>query len=456
MPSHLMLPLVLLAVIAGCSDGPVPPEPPVGRGARTLKTAGDRQVGRVGTELPALLEVTVLDASDRAVTGTAVFWESPLNGRIEPLDGRTDAAGRARARFILGDRVGQAYAHVIVPAADYDSVSFAFEAREEVEPGLPPYDAILTLAFATYDGSGETVHPDWAEAPGWTLPQQIALTPYPGGDASHENPSLFGSGNGLTWAVPAGVSNPVARPAGGHLSDPDLLYLAEREELWLYYRQTDSRNPILLSRSGDRGLTWSAPAEVISTPNHEVLSPAVVRRAPSEWWMWSVNGRRLGCSAADAVLEVRRSSDGISWGAPQPLSLAHDGLFPWHVDVQWIASRGEFVAVYNAKLPGSCTTPALFLATSPDGVRWTPLRAPLVVKGATPVLQDIVYRATFRVDAATGDLWLWVSGARLASGRWAWGTVFQRRPPIGVLAAEGGPATPLVFPPPPAELVEWP
>ena len=134
-----------------------------------------------------------------------------------------------------------------------------------------------------------------------------------------------------------------------------------------------------------------------------------------------------GVRPSTAWLEVRKSVNGIDWGTPTRITLAHDGLYPWHVEVQWIASRGEFWALYNAKQPGSCTTPALFFATSRNGVSWTPVRRPVVAKGVHPAFQDIVYRSTFAYDPVEDDLRLWISGARFDRSKWIWSTLLIRK-----------------------------
>jgi hypothetical protein len=171
--------------------------------------------------------------------------------------------------------------------------------------------------------------------------------------------------------------------------------------------------------------------------------------------MWSIDGGKEGCFALTSGLELRRSTDGLHWGRPVSAALEHDGFTPWHIDVQWIPSRRQFWAVYNGKLTRSCTTPALFLATSPDGIVWTPIREPLVRKGAIPAFQDVVYRSTFRYDAGSDDLWLWISGARFDLDRWTWSTALQRRHGNAALLATPS-AGALSFEPPPAQLTKWP
>ena len=60
------------------------------------------------------------------------------------------------------------------------------------------------------------------------------------------------------WALSPGAPNPVILPDQGYLSDPDLVYVPERDELWLYYRQVTSDNIIHLIRTRD-GRQWTSP-----------------------------------------------------------------------------------------------------------------------------------------------------------------------------------------------------
>jgi hypothetical protein len=67
--------------------------------------------------------------------------------------------------------------------------------------------------------------------------------------------------------------------------------------------------------------------------------------------------------------------------------------------VQWIPLRQEYRASFDAKVAGSCTTDALFIATSMDGVARRTYASPVRRRGALPELADVVYRATLSYDA---------------------------------------------------------
>jgi hypothetical protein len=96
--------------------------------------------------------------------------------------------------------------------------------------------------------------------------------------------------------------------------------------------------------------------------------------------------------------------------------------------VQWIPARQEYWALYNGKVAGSCTTDALYIATSADGVAWKTYRSPILRRGAIPEFADIVYRATFAYDPQRDVVSLWHSGARFTSRGYEWHAAFERRP----------------------------
>ena len=297
-------------------------------------------------------------------------------------------------------------------------------------PPPPPPGAIAVVALTTYDGSGQAVHPDAVTTPdGWgseSNTTQLVVTPYPEGNATYENPSIFISTSNDSWSVPDGIQNPIVHPvAGGYLSDPDELYNPSTNELWLYYRQVTTTNDILLIRSSD-GVRWSAPVTVLSVPNHQAVSPTVVRVSDTDWWLWTVNSGGDGCTAASTTVERRHSTDGIHWSDPELTQLGGANDFPWHLDVSWIQSQNSFWALYNAKVPGSCTTQVLRFATSTDGQHWTTAPTPLIRNGVIPEFADIVYRASLMYNPSADAVTLWYSGARYINSAYEWHVATQQ------------------------------
>jgi hypothetical protein len=438
--------VLLCAPLVACRGGTAPAGP-----ARVIVTDGDRQVAPINTLLPAPIVVTVLDEQERPLPGVVLEWHTSGADRLIPTDPVTDSSGRARARWLLGQDEGQRTGQAGLPGLEPAVFSAVGEGGQWM-----PFDQLAPLEIATYDGSGQVVHPDYVATPAGAFgrPFHLAITPYPYGNPSFENPSLFEATQRDRWSVSTGASNPIVRPDAGYLSDPDLVYVPESGELRLYYRQVTSDNIVLVTRSTD-GLRWAVPVEVARGPNHEIVSPSVVRRAPDDWWMFAVNSGPAGCNAASTTVEARRSTDGLSWGPPQAVVLEQPDLWPWHLDVQWIPSRQVFWAVYNAKTATACTTPAVYLAESADGIVWTPLERPVLVKGAMPGFEDIVYRTTFEYDPLSDAITFWFSGARFDGARYVWSAAVERRHRAEVFApANALDATVLL--PAPAPLVDWP
>jgi len=444
--TRTLLLLVPVMIAAACTaDRSV--APPSGEIA---VTDGDAQRGVPGERLAQPIIVEVDDANGRPVAGVHVQWAAADGGTFDPAVSISDVHGHAQTMWTLGD---DSHPHAgVASASGFAGTTFVATVRDD---GTLPIGVIVPLTLATYDGSGQTVHPDYVATPtNWpAFNQHLFITPYPNGNAGFENPSEFSSPDPLHWHVPDGITNPIASPASGYLSDPDAVYVPERQEVWLYYRQVTDENVIRLTTSAD-GVHWSPSVIVAHAPNHDIISPTVVHRGPGDWLMWSVNGN-VGCSGPTTIVEQRRSADGIVWSSPETVDLVQPGVFPWHIDVQWIPSRNEFWAVYNGKTAGSCTTGALFLATSGDGLHWTTYATPLLSRGAAPELRDVVYRSTFAYDAATDDITFWYSGAKYELGEYIWRSVVERRLRREVFAtindataaAPAAPTAPAALPP---------
>lgn len=424
--------VVCLGLLAGCggdSTGTTnaPPPPPAVPSARFEVVSGGDQSGTTGDPLTFPVDVRVTDERGAPLAGRRIAW-SGANGAPDDDTTRTDADGRTRIAFVLGEMPGTAeLLGTLVGGNEAVTLHFTVLADTTQDDAVLSPGEFFPLDIPTYEGSGETVHPDYVASPSLGVFQTfLAITPYPGGNATFENPSIFTSGNPVRWRTPAGLKNPLYIPKSGYFSDPDIVYSPDSRELWLYYRQVASeRNQIFLSRSMN-GTKWSAPVLVADAPRDQIVSPAVVRRGPNEWLMWAVDAGTGGCGALTTKVTLRRSTDGITWSAPEETRWTAGAPMAWHLDVQWIPSRNEYWTLYNAKPAGSCGTPALMLARSADGVEWTVRAVPVLTHGVTPELSDIVYRSTFRYDPWSDNLSIWASGASWTALSYRWKTVYLK------------------------------
>jgi hypothetical protein len=292
------------------------------------------------------------------------------------------------------------------------------------------------------------VHPDIVRGHGAATGFWLALTPYPNGNSAFENPSIFASKDANSWSVPTGVENPLVQPpAGGYLSDPDLVTNAD-QSLSMYYREVvGNTNIVAMIHSAD-GMHWSDPANLIEVPSHELVSPSVVRRGMgAAWQMWSVNSGYLGCGAPVTTVERRTSPDGIAWGTPSPVNLNQAGENIWHIDVQWVPARAEYWAIYNTFAIGSnCSTDALWIARSPDGVNWTTYPSPIARAGVISAFSQIIYRSTFLMNPMATQISLWMSGAAYVNSTYAWNTAKVSVRVADLLAIASAPAAHLAVP----------
>ncbi|MES2305514.1 MAG: sialidase family protein [Gemmatimonadota bacterium] len=411
-----------MSLLVACSVAPTESVVPPPARVRIEVMGGNGQVGDPGDSLALPIDIRVTDESGTPLAARRIVWVG-ANGLPTEDTTQTDPYGRTTVRFVLGDTPG-ASRLIARPVAATDSVMLDFVTRHD--PSADPviaFDPFLPLDLRTYDGSNETVHPDYVDTPRGSF---LVVTPYPQGNRNFENPSFYGGLGSWRWRTPSGLRNPVVQPTGSsYLSDPDLVYNASTSEIWLYYRQVDEGNDIYLVRS-TTGVKWSPPVLVVHAPRDQLVSPAVVRRSATEWLMWAVDAGAYGCSATSTKMTVRRSSDGISWGPPTDVTLSAGAPMPWHLDVQWIPSRNEYWGMYSAKPSGSCAPPAMMFARSPDGVAWVVNEAPVVVRGMNEQIADVVYRASFQYDATTDNLRLWISGAAGSGGVYSWHTVYER------------------------------
>jgi hypothetical protein len=314
----------------------------------------------------------------------------------------------------------------------------ACESDSPVSPSpqtAPPAADPLRLALPTYEGSGEAVHPDVLHFPlgwrGWEY--WMAVTPYPRGDASHENPSILVSHDGESWTVPPGLANPVVpAPRGGYNSDPDLVYDAAGDRLTLVYREVSGGFNVIRSVASTDGVAWGGASTLFRVPNHRALSPAFDVTDPARPLAWYVDAGAAGCTTRSATVTLRvgdgpgalaPAAPDEGWSAERPTTLRLPGYVVWHLDVTYSAAREEYWGIVHAFPEGaSCGQGDLYLARSPDGVRWTTYPTPLLTARVTDWTRASLYRASWVLDDESDRLDVWFS-ARALDGRWSVGLV---------------------------------
>ncbi|HEY3933959.1 MAG TPA: hypothetical protein VGL65_05010 [Gemmatimonadales bacterium] len=424
---HWYLAPAVLLIACGSDSSPSSPKPPVA--AEVTLVGGDAQQADPQDILPNPITFRVADSSGKPLAKIPVSFVVTIGGGSVPAaTAVSDPTGLVSTTWTMGPIGGAQILELringaVMATADATTCDPAdCFPTEQLSTSL---DEATLLQLATYESSGQTVHPSVVRGHGTATGFWLAITPYPGGNSGFENPSLYRSMDASSWVVPPGVTNPLELPpSGGYLSDPDIA-IGGDNRLWLYYRTVvGNQNIIDLVRSSD-GIHWDSPVPVVTEPSHEVVSPAVIHGAPqAPWQMWSVNSGSQGCTAPVTDVELRTSSDGITWGDPYATDLAQPGQSIWHIDVTWIPARSEYWALYNTFPTGtSCTTDALYLARSTDGKHWTVYPSPVARAGMIDAFTHIIYRSTMIADPRGTKATLWISGATYVVNQgYAWQT----------------------------------
>lgn len=285
-----------------------------------------------------------------------------------------------------------------------------------------PYNAATYLTTPTYyAGNDAAVHPSVVDMGGeWNgYRYWMAMTPYPSWVDDWENPSILASADGLTWVVPAGLTNPIDPFPGGaaYNSDPDLVYDPDSDRmicLWRHYTGVSGATDNLVfcySESTD-GVTWTAQTDIFATtfPNDGALfSPAILRVGAGDWRMW--NAASYG---APSAVRTATNIDG-PWSANTYLTFngtnagGVTGGF-WHWDV--MLSGGVFYGAVSTNI-GSLTAAKIYAFTSTDGIAWA-LNTTPILESRTGEWDERLYRPTLTMGEG-GVMRVWYSAQSYAT-----------------------------------------
>ena len=188
---------------------------------------------------------------------------------------------------------------------------------------------------------------------------------------------------GVTWTPPAALNTDAAIDTAGD-ADPRLATDGAGTWLvvWTYYGVTD--RDIRIARSTDAGTTWSAPAMLDTNAATDVgddYSPRIATDGNGTWVsVWTSTDSLGGTIGADEDILVARSTDGgITWTAPAALNgqAAVDSGDDAEAEVT-TDGNGTWVTVWYGDTLGkdAPTDDDIRIAQSTDGgVSWTFPRA---------------------------------------------------------------------------------
>ncbi|HRI87987.1 MAG TPA: sialidase family protein, partial [Candidatus Hydrogenedentes bacterium] len=145
------------------------------------------------------------------------------------------------------------------------------------------------------------------------------------------------AGAGLGFSDPAAlVEN--AQSDGVADGGPRLEYSATGTWIASWPRgAAEDENDVVVSRSVDAGTTWSAPVALNADPDTDTVSDINPRLATDGAGNWVAIWVRVNAKDAAAtdndILVSRSSDDGVSWSAPEILNTKADIVFPFGFEV---------------------------------------------------------------------------------------------------------------------------
>lgn len=267
------------------------------------------------------------------------------------------------------------------------------------------------LTTPTYDGSGEVIHPDiYYNASEWNGKKYwLAITPFPSGQSSYENPSILCSDDGNTWTVPVGLTNPIEADPGGddYNSDPELLVVSDT--MYCYYRQTIGGNVTVYYRSSTDGVTWSDKTSVLTGTAIQFVSPTIVHDG-SQYVMF------YGDQTGGVFTLYRRVSANPTgpWTDPTqcyvPIAAGHNW---YHFNCHY---EDGALYMFVTSEPVDQTDPLWFAKSVDGGNNWRITADPILEPGTTGTWDaGQLYRSTAVRTASGFDIWY---SGKNAGGNW--------------------------------------
>lgn len=202
-------------------------------------------------------------------------------------------------------------------------------------------NAIIPLFIKTIpEGKNQAIHPSvkYFKDRLFNYKFWMAYTPYPNTDATHENPSITVSQNGMNWIDAPGISNPLDKPSLiigeglNYFSDTHFVYNSDLRRLEIWYRGvTTGTKEIIYRKWSTNGTTWSEREELMRSEGGDtnLVCPTVVYEN-GVYNIWVQQDR--------ARIRYFTSADGTNWNF-----VANTNINTWHFDILKTSKGYEFV-----------------------------------------------------------------------------------------------------------------
>lgn len=185
----------------------------------------------------------------------------------------------------------------------------------------------------------ETTHPSILafEEKAWNgYRYWMAVSPYPQGDESQENPFIFASNDLQNWEEPEGLVNPIYpmpenyEKGKVYNSDPDLIYNSDTDSLECWWRYVDDNLGIMIiyRKISSDGVNWSQE-EIVSLTGRKTVDYVSfsVLYEDHLYKMWSVG--------SGYKVQYTQSKDGKHWDKLRTMQIpfCNPELRLWHMDL---------------------------------------------------------------------------------------------------------------------------
>ncbi len=190
-------------------------------------------------------------------------------------------------------------------------------------------EGVSDFLLDTFDGSGQSVHPDIAFFSGqyW-----LVVTPYPYGMEEYENPCIYRGTDLSHLKVPKG---PIAiqhkHTQGIHLSDP--CFAINNGILYCYYRESERKGNIEEQsvweiQYSESNNCWCEPVIILNSVDDKILSPAMLFNEKGELVVYYVS------TLNDRYSLVSTRTEGFFGQLTEHRIIeAPDDYYLWHIGI---------------------------------------------------------------------------------------------------------------------------